>query len=72
MLCPEGNGRLNELEEFRVSAGGCLDYLFCKFSRTFINLTFIFLLIFANLCCRLVSSARPEVLGLTKGSPGDP
>lgn len=51
MLCPEGNGRLNQLEEFRVSAGGCLDYLFCKFSYTFINLTFIYLLIFENLCC---------------------
>lgn len=42
MLCPEGNGRLNELGEFWLSAGGYVDYLFCKFIqfKTFINLKF--------------------------------
>lgn len=60
MLCPEGNGRLNELGEFWVSAGRYVDYLFCKFIqfKTFINLKFfpflkkLFIyLLFANLCC---------------------
>lgn len=31
MLCPEGNGRLNELGEFQVSSEGYLRYLSCKF-----------------------------------------
>lgn len=31
MLCPEGNGRLNELGEFQASSEGYLGYLSCKF-----------------------------------------
>lgn len=30
VLCPGGNGRLNEFGEFRVGSEGYLDYLFCK------------------------------------------
>lgn len=48
MLCPEGNGRLNELGEFRVSAGGYLNYLFYKSIqfKTFINLKFFLFYVF--------------------------